>query len=254
MMPSRQQQQQAPVEAFEGQMINLFYNFSTIVVMPIEQIIRPFHGTRYFSPIHMCFSAVLMIVLPLVSGIAGAVGSMIPFAHVQASLGMIDMWGLSRIFFLSCLIHGFRKWRLMLDVSKEKISTFEGPALFFFNWLPGGFWRQRILWEPVFVFALSIVLPNLFIITPGVAYYLVLVAIMLAMKNYVAWYTAWEETRRLLDMQNIAPIIAGIVENGGSEEDFAKVHIATLPPESRQQYAKAFMASVVPQGGERHGS
>ena len=93
------------------QMINMVYNFCSIVTMPVEMALRPFHGTRYFPPIILCLSAMMMIFLPLLFSFAGAMGQFIPFAKVQGSLGLIGMWGFSRLFFLGALIHGLRKWR-----------------------------------------------------------------------------------------------------------------------------------------------
>lgn len=244
----QQRQQQQPVDMWEAQMVNVVYNFCAIVTMPAELALRPWHGTRYFTPVHLIAASVMMIILPLVFGIAGAVGSMIPFSHAQASMGFLDMGGVSRLFFLGCLVHGIRKWRLMSHPEREAISTYEGEPLFFFKMLPkSSFWRIRILYEPAFLFACSIMLPNLFIVTPGVGTFLVIMAILLAMKGYVSWYVSWEEIRRLLDAKNAGPIIADIIENRGTEADFAKVHIASVPDDKREPFVAAWRARVMPE-------
>ena len=164
--------------------------------MPVELALRPFHGTRYFPPVIMFFSAAMMTLIPVFFSFAGAVAGMVPFARVQASFGMIGMWGISKLFFLGCLIHGIRKWRLMLHMERESNSVYEGPPLFFFTWLPNAsFWRVRIIYEPLFVVALSIVLPNFFILESGAANFLLISAVFLAMKNYTGWYMHWQFIR-----------------------------------------------------------
>jgi hypothetical protein len=58
---------------------------------------------------------------------------MIPFMQVPAQMGLIGMWGLSKLFFLGCFIHGFRKWRLMLNLARERNSMYEGPPAVFLH-------------------------------------------------------------------------------------------------------------------------
>jgi hypothetical protein len=159
MMPSLSKSQQPMnIDHFQDSMINIVYNVCSIVTMPVELALRPFQGTRYFPPVIMFFSGGMMIIVPVFFSFAGAVAGMVPFARMQASIGIIGMWGLSKLFFLGCLVHGVRKWRLMLHMERESNSVYEGPPLFFFTWLPSAsFWRIRIIYEPLFLVALSIV-------------------------------------------------------------------------------------------------
>jgi hypothetical protein len=247
MMPSKSQQPMG-VDHFQDTMINIVYNVCSIVTMPVEMGLRPFAGTRYFPPLIMFFSGVMMLFIPLFFSFAGAVGRALPFVRVQAQMGFIGMWGLSKLFFLGCLIHGIRKWRLMLHMEREKVSTFEGQALFFFGWLPGAsFWRVRIVYEPLFLLALSSVLPNLFVIEPGVGSFLFISAIFLAMKNYTAWYMQWQFIRELMDMKFAGPIIARLAENPDNDDELNSIHLASfpknLPPDIRQA-AVAHLARV----------
>jgi hypothetical protein len=224
---------------WQDSMVNITYNVCSIVTMPVELALRPFHGTRYFPPLIMFFSALMMLFIPLFFSFAGAVGRMIPFVRVQTQLGMLGMGGLSKLFFLGCLIHGVRKWRLMLHMEREKNSVFEGPALFFFGWLPGAsFWRVRIVYEPLFLIALSNVLPNLFVVEPGAGTFLFISGIFLAMKNYAGWYMHWQFLRELMDMRNAGPIIAKLVDNTASEEDLASIHLASIPKDIPEDLRK----------------
>lgn len=246
MMPSLSQSQpSSTIDHFQDSMINIVYNLCSIVTMPVELALRPFHGTRYFPPIIMLFSMGMMILIPMIFSFAGAVAGMIPFAQVQASIGLIGMWGLSKLFFLGCLIHGIRKWRLMLHMEREKSSVYEGPALFFFTWLPkASFWRIRILYEPLFLIVLSVVLPNFFILEPAAANFLVICAIFLAMKNYAGWYMHWQFIRELMDMRHASPIIAALAENRETEEDLASIHLASFPKDLSPDMRKAAVSHI----------
>ena len=86
-------------------------------------------------------------------------------------------------------------------VELEENSVYEGPALPIFRIIPGSFWMVRIVYEPVFVFALALVLTNFFILQSSAAHYLMLAAVLLAMKNYVAWYKTWEFLRNMMDLR-----------------------------------------------------
>jgi hypothetical protein len=219
--------------------INIVFNLCAIVAMPVELALRPFHGTRYFPPLVMFFSTVMMILIPTIFSFAGAVAGMVPFVQVQASLGLIGMWGLSKLFFLGLLISGVRKWRLMLHMEREENSMYAGPPLFFFTWLPkASFWRIRIIYEPLFLIVLSSVLPNFFLLTPGAGNFLLISAIFLAMKNYTHWYMEWQFIRELMDMKFLGPKIARLADNAADDEDLGSMHMASfpkdLPPDIRQ--------------------
>ena len=131
--------------------------------------------------------------------------------------------------FVGLAIHNFRIWRRMIHMDRELNSVYEGPPLPIFRIIPGTFWMVRILYEPVFVFALSLVLPNFFILQASAAHYLMIAAFMLAMKQYVAWYMQWQFLRGLMDMRNAGPIIAKFVDNTATDDDLATIHLASLP-------------------------
>jgi hypothetical protein len=255
MMPSPSGAQQSPtnINYFQDMMMNLVYNFTSIFTMPVEMALRPHYGSRYFPPVIMFFSAVMMVLLPLFSAIATGIIHMLPFARFRGPVGLIGMGGLSRLFFLGAFIHGFRVWRRMLNMPTEAHSCYEGPPLFFFRIVPCSFWVTRIVIEPLFLFVLSAVLPNFFILEPSAAHYLAFAAIMLAMKQYVAWYQQWQFLRNLLDMRNTGPIIAKIVEDRASQEDLATVHLASFPknlPEDIRRSAALHIARVFAPGTE----
>jgi hypothetical protein len=239
MTESQPKSQSVGIDHFHDSMINTVYNVTSIATMPVELALRPFHGTRYFSPLIMVFSAGMMIILPVFFSFAGAMASFLP-TRFQASFGLIGMWGFSRLFFLGCLIHGIRKWRLMIHMEKERSSVFEESPLFFFKWLPKpSFWRIRIVYEPLFLIVLSTVLQNFFIIDAGAANFLQFSAIFLAMKNYTGWYMQWAYIRELMDMKFAGPIIAAMVENRETEDDLASIHMASLPNDLSPDIRKA---------------
>jgi hypothetical protein len=233
------------IDHLQDNAINIVYNVCSIVCMPVELALRPLHGTRYFPPLVMVFSALMMIIVPTIFSFAGAVGNMIPFSRVPVALGLIGMWGLSKLFFLGCLIHGVRKWRLMLHMEREQHSLYEGPALFFFTLLPkASFWRIRIVYEPLFLIALSIILPNFFILEPAAANFFLISGIFLAMKNYTGWYMHWQFIRELMDARFAGPIIAALAENRETEEEMASIHLASFPKDLSPDIRKAAVSHI----------
>jgi hypothetical protein len=245
MMPSLSKQPPTGIDHWQDSMINIVYNACSVVTMPLELGLRPFHGTRYFPPLVMFCSSLMMLFIPLFFSVAGAVGHMIPFMQVPAQMGMIGMWGLSKLFFLGCFIQGFRKWRLMLNLARERNSMYEGPPLFFFTWIPKAtFWKIRILFEPLFLIILSSVLPNLFILEPGAGTFLFISGIFLAMKNYTGWYMQWQFLRELMDMKSRAPVIAAMVENRETEDELASINLAGFPKDLDPDIRKSFVAHI----------
>jgi hypothetical protein len=245
MMPSAMKSQPTSIDHFQDNAINIVYNVCSILSMPVEMALRPFHGTRYFPPLVIFFSAAMMFLIPAFFSVAGAVAGMIPFVRMQASVGLIGMWGLSKLFFLGLFIHGFRKYRLMLHMEREENSLYPGPPLFFFSWLPkASFWRIRIIYEPLFLIALSVVLPNFFLLEPGAANFLLISAIFLAMKNYAHWYMEWEFIRQLMDIKFIGPKLARVADNGADDEDLGSIHMASFPKDLPPDIRQAALAHV----------
>ncbi len=222
-------QQPMNIDQWQDQMINVTYNICSIVTMPVELALRPFHGTRYFPPIVMLLSMGMMLFIPTFFSFVGAVGSMIPFHRAQASFGMIGMWGLSKLFFLGLAIHGIRKWRLMWHMEREENSYYSGAPLFFFKLLPkASFWRIKIVYEP--------------------GNFLLISAIFLAMKNYTRWYMEWALIRELMDAKFMGPKLARLAENPSEDEDLGTVNLASFPKDLAPDIRKSFlkhMARVV---------
>jgi hypothetical protein len=255
MMPTQGQGQQPPanINQFQDTMMNVVYNVCSIVTLPVEMALRPQYGSRYFPPVILFFSAVMMMVLPVLSEMASGFSRMLPFGGFQMESGMFGMEALSKVYFLGSFIHGFRIWRRMLHMELEENSVYEGPPLPIFRIIPGSFWMVRIIYEPVFVFTLSLVLPNFFILQPSAAHYLSLAAIMLALKNYVQWYRTWEFLRNMMDLRFAGPRIAKLVENQATEDDLAPIHLASFPknlPDDVRQAAASHIARVFSAGAE----
>jgi hypothetical protein len=131
----------------------------------------------------------------------------LPFTHYRAPIGLFGIGSMSKLYFILSFIHGIRLWRLVVQMEKEKVSTFEGPPLFFFQLLPksSSFWFTRIVLEPFFVFIAATILGRLFIFQYGLTHYLQIAALMLAMKQLIEWNRAWEYLRILMDSLNLAP-------------------------------------------------
>lgn len=222
-MPMQSQQQGMDINRLQDVAANIVYNVCGIITMPVEMLLRPRYGSRYFAPIILLFSSAMMILLSAFSAIP------MPFMPFRGNVGLFGMGTLAKLYFLGLFVHGLRTWRRMIHMDREENSMFEGPPLPIFNLIPGSFWMVRILYEPIFVFALSIVLPNFFILQAGAAHYLTLAAFALALRQYAAWYMQWQFLRGLMDMRNAGPIIARFVDNTATDEDLATIHLASLP-------------------------
>jgi hypothetical protein len=199
-----QRTQNQPI-SIEG-MVNTVFNFSSIVSMPVEMQFHPFHGTRFYSPLVILMSTVMMLIVPT-------------FFTFGDNDGLIGMGTIQKWFFVALAAHGIRKFRLILHPKKEINSYAANDHWFFFNWLPkASFWKIRIVYEPLFLVAASITLQNLFVITGGAGNFLIVSAVFLAMKNYTHWYMQWEFLRDPGDIRSVGPIIAERLDKQGMEE------------------------------------
>jgi hypothetical protein len=237
---------QGSIEDLQDRALNIAYNVASILTMPLEMMLRPWYGSLYFSPVNQFFTAIFLSVATAFTTTAQVVGQMIPFARIRGPVGIYGLGSFSELFFLMALVHGVRIWRRMLHPETEDIAVFEGPALPVFAWFPKGerFWTVRILYEPALVFATSTLLSTLLIIQWPLTLYLHVAALCLAMKQYVAWFRNWQFMRRMIDMSNIAPIIARVVKNTASNEDLARVHMATLPKDLSPEIQRATVAHL----------
>jgi len=242
-MTPGQSQQPMDLSRLEDVAATMVYNICSIFTMPVEMALRPHYGSRYFPPIVMLFSMGLMMLLPLFGAVTS--GGMLPFMPAPAPMGLFGMGTLAKLFFMGLPVHNFRIWLRMIHPEREPNSYYEGPPLFIFNILPGSFWMVRILYEPIFLFALALVLPNFFILQPSAAHFLEFAAVMLAMKNYCAWYMQWQFLRGVMDMRNAGPIIAKFVDNTATDEDLATIHLASLPKDIPDDVRRETAAHIV---------
>jgi hypothetical protein len=226
--------------------MNIIENLCSVIAMPIELILRPWHGTRYYPITVRFFSPVMMLFVPAFAAMATGVAGMIPFAHVQPPRGMFGFGSFTMLYFLLLIIHNIRLWIRMMHLERELHSEFEGPPLPVFYLLTKGqnFWFTRIVWEPAFVLLASTVLTDFFIIQPGLAWFLRLMAFCLCMKNFIGWYRSWEYIRRILDMKNAAPIINRLVDNEATPEELAPIHLASFPKDIAPDIRRAAAAHI----------
>jgi hypothetical protein len=241
-----QPQERTPlsIEHMQNGAMNLAEIFCSVIAMPVEQILRPRYGSRYCPPAVAFFAAVVMVVLPMVDALASSYGSLLNLAaRIQPPQALFGIASLSKLFFLVCVIHGFRVYWRMFKPESELNSHFEGPPLPFFPLLPGGknFWFTRLVLEPAFVLVTATALERAFIFQPGLAHYLQFAALCLAMKNFISWYKSFQFLRDVLDARNAGPIISRFVENAASQDELSSLHLASLPkdlnPELRRSTA-----------------
>lgn len=217
---SSQQSSVSLQDLFSGT-LTVFQNVCSIVTMPVEMLLRPTYGTRYFNPITITLTVVLMLTLPLV----GMVGSLLPS---DGGFGLFGLGTISSLFFLGSAIHAPRLWRRVFRMELEEHSQYEGDALHFFALLPMGrsFWTVRVVWEPVVVATTAIVLRQLHILDRPAMLYLLASALLLAAKANMNWYQNWLQLRIMMDTKFASPLIAKAVAGRASEKDLEKVHLA----------------------------
>jgi hypothetical protein len=217
MMPTfNSGQQPLNVDSWHNRYINRVFNFCSIVTMPVEMALRPFSGTRYYPPLVIFMSAVMMLIVPVF------------FTFLfGGDDGLIGLSAFTKFFFAGLMTNGIRKLRLMIHPQREKNSNWANEHLFFFNWLPKPtFWRIRIVYEPLFVVAVSVMLQNFFILTQGAGNFLITSAVFLAMKNYTHWYMEWEQIRTSKDTAAWGPALADFVSTQPDTE--AKPNVARV--------------------------
>jgi hypothetical protein len=257
MQPMQNRQNQTMnINDLQNMAMNVVETFCGILCMPIEVILRPRYGTRYFPPPVVFFSALLMILLPAFAATVSGFSHMIPFMGAPAPQGMFGIGSLSKLYFLLVFVHGFRLYRRMIHPEREANSAFEGPPLPFLRLIPGSgsFWFTRIVIEPVLVFLAASILENLFVFQPGLATYLRVAALALAMKSFIGWYRAWEYIRNVLDARFAAPIVTKLVEEQATQEEMDTIHLASfpknLPPDIRKATISHIARTLSPDGSD----
>lgn len=237
--------QEIDVRHLQRNAMNLVELLCDGVSEPVQKLIRPFYGSRYF-PVPVTFiGAALMILLPAFAATATGVLNMIPFVHVPMPAGMFGLASFAQAYFLVSFVHGVRTWRRMIHPEKEAHSQYEGPGYFFFNFLPQHptFDLTRIVYEPLFVVIVSIVLQDIYIIQSPLATYLKFAALCMMLKNFCVWYRDWEYMRGILDMSNAAPIVSKIVSGTATPKEAEQLHVVSIPstidPEIRRAAQEA---------------
>ena len=226
--------------------INALHFFCSILCMPVEIVLRPTYGTRYFPPANVFLSTVLMLFLPLLSTAATAVSHLVPFVGGPPPSGLFDITSFSKLYFLLSFVHGFRLYRRMFKPLTEEFSWYEGPPLPFIQLIPGSqsFWRTRILIEPGLLFATATLLGSFYIFQPGLTRYLQLAALALAMKQFAHWFRSWQMLRDILDSRNSGPLISKFIDDTATEEDLSVIHLAAFPKDTPPELRKAAAVHV----------
>lgn len=212
-----------------------------IVTAPLESVLRPCYGTRYFNPLQLIFTILMMLMLP----VASKVSSQFP----GGSRGLIGLGTLSALFFLGQLVHAPRLWRRIFNMELERHSESEGPALPFFHALPYGdnFWIVRIFYEPLGVMFLALMLYGFHLTDAPTSVFLFVSAVLLAVKNYLCWHQQWNYFRTLMDQRNVAPLMVKAATGKATEGELAQVHLAGFERSVPKEVRVAAIAQRAPQ-------
>jgi hypothetical protein len=243
-MPDMHQNTQSmSIDQLQDYAMGVIHTVCGSISRPVEMILRPWHGTRYFNVAQITLSTLGMLLLPVFAGAADTARNLVPFAHAAPPPGLFDLGSFSKLFFLLSFVHGIRIYRRMMRPETELHSRYEGSALPFFYLLPKSqnVYFVRIVLEPLFVYIAAGILANFRIVTPGLCLFLHFSALCLALKEFVVWYANFIYFRDILDSRAIGPIISKLLDNTATQEDLAPVHLASFPkaisPELRQEAA-----------------
>jgi hypothetical protein len=128
MLPT-QEKSPMSIDALQETAINVVELFCGIICRPVELILRPWHGTRYFQPTVIFCSTMLMIFIPAFSAAVTGIGSMIPFTRFVPPPGMFGMGSFATLYFALSFLHGIRIYRRMVHMELEEHSEYEGGPL-----------------------------------------------------------------------------------------------------------------------------
>lgn len=234
------------VEHLQNNAMNIVELVCDAISQPVQILIRPTYGTRFF-PVPVTFlAAAEMLLLPAFAATVQSIGHMIPLINIPAPIGMFGLGSFAELYFAASAVHGVRLWRRMIDMSREAHSQYEGPALFFFGFLPKGrnFYFTRIIWEPLLVVLSSVALQDLFIIQSSLSLYLKFAALALMMKNFIGWFRAWEFMRITIDARNAAAPLAKLLDDQASEAELEPLHLASIPRNIDPEIRKATIAHI----------
>ena len=81
-MTPGQNQQPLDINRLQDVAVNLVYNVCGIITMPVEMALRPHYGSRYFPPMMMLFSIIMMLLLPFLASFSE--GGMFSFERERA--------------------------------------------------------------------------------------------------------------------------------------------------------------------------
>jgi hypothetical protein len=234
---------------------NIVYGFCSIFSMPVEVILRPQYGTRYFQPQIAVFSVVTMLTLSMISSLAMSyTNPLFMAAHIyKQPQGLFSIGSLCELFIFMMFLHAPRLYSRMIHMDREPHSEFEGPALFFFQLIPGGksFYFTRVALEPALVVIAAVLLNRFFIFRDDLELFLIFSALCLSLKSFISWRAQWETIRKIMDAQFSAPIIASLLEDKASQKDLEQIHLASFPkdiPDNIRRSAAAHMAYVASSG------
>lgn len=221
---------------------------------PVTIMVRPFYGTRYYSVVSTFLSLAMMVLLPAFMVTVQGVARMVPLLNIPMPRGMFSLGDFAELYYIVAFAQGIRLWRRMFHPEREDLSQFEGPALFFFNYLPKSqsFYFVRTVWEPLAVLLVSIVLQDLYIIQSPLALYLRCAAFAMMMRSFIAWFRGWEVQREILDSKYVGQIVSKIADGTATPSERDQIFVATIPPLSPpQETAGAHPARTENQQNER---
>lgn len=183
--------------------VRLAHGLASVFTLPVENVLRPNFGTRYFMPITWLVglgiaNAVNFICL-LVS-LARSGGTYLGIGPIGSTIVLLGFLALT-------LYHARRIWRLMNNMGQEYDSELPGPGLALFAVLPrgGDYLALRCIYEPAAVFVCVMVAALLQILNPFAALYYVFCGLALSLKGFCTWYLAWNHWRDIADRVHRAP-------------------------------------------------
>lgn len=163
--------------------------------LPLEMVLRPRYGTRYFLLTSYAWSWGVMQSWLALSWVIRIFRALAP--GIPAETRPVDMGTVLLIFYALFVYHVIRLRRLVVNMNLEKDSEMENSGWKLLRYLPSGkLWtRQRMVYEPVICAAMTIGLYRAEILAFPATAFLLIGSISLSLKATMIYWQGWEFVR-----------------------------------------------------------
>ena len=163
--------------------------------LPLEMVLRPRYGTRYFLLTSYAWSWGILQGWVILSWLIRAFRALAP--GIPAETRPVDMGTLLILFYVLFIYHVIRLRRLVVNMNLEKDSEMENPGWKLLRYLPRGkLWtRQRMVYEPIICIAFAVGMYRSEILALPAAAFIMIGGVCLSLKATMIYWQGWEFVR-----------------------------------------------------------